>query len=234
LTVTKNNCGVNHLLNGLSKSQYQWFIDHSESVELSFGQALSRAHRPLKSVYFPITCCISSLSKANHQCVEVSLMGNEGMLGAELALGVVYATSNSIVSIAGHALRIDSESFLRWVNNSSDVSASVNRYLYQLMLQLAQTSFCNRFHDVQQRLARWLLMVSDRTSNEPLYLTHQFLATILGVRRSAVTIAARVLHQKELISYTRGQLCVLSRDGLKKVTCQCYFASSKAEHKLTQ
>lgn len=195
-------------------------------VELVLGETLSVAEKAIQYVYFPLTGFISLLIEVvDQQSLEMGLIGNEGMLGATLALESPNASMKSFVQGSGSALRMDASSFCYRIKNNPVVRKLILNYLYVLMQQLAQTGACNNFHQVKQRLARWLLMTQDRSHSDRLYLTHQLLAKILGVRRSAVTIAAGYLQQQRLISYNRGQINILSRSGLEKVSCQCYFSA---------
>ncbi len=226
MTATCTSPVSNHLLNYLPNLERQCFFDDCTPVELVFGETLNFAGEAIKYVYFPLTCFISlHVEVGEKQTLAMGLIGHEGMLGATLSLEHPKAPLKSIVQGAGSALRMDATMFHYWIKNNLVVRKLIHTYLYVLMQQLAQTGACNNFHQVKQRLARWLLMTQDRTNSEHLQLTHQLLAKILGVRRSAVTIAAGYLQQQGLISYNRGQINILSRLGLEKLSCQCYFAA---------
>jgi hypothetical protein len=159
---------------------------------------------------------------SGHQPLEMRLIGSEGMLGVTLALGVNTTPLRGVVQGTGTALRMSAAKFRRELRASPPLLRALNRYLYVLMAQLSQVAGCNRFHEVQSRLAFWLLMTHDRANSNQFHLTHQFLADMLGVQRSAVTIAAGALQKKKLISYSRGEISVLSRDGLESASCECY------------
>lgn len=226
MTDAKIALPTNQLLSFLSDPQHQWFIDHSVAIEMNFGETLNFADEPIKYVYFPITGFISQLAVIKEeQSVEMGLIGSEGMLGATLALGNKYAPMTSMVQGDGSALRMNAGLFCERLISSQPLTKLIQEYLYVGIQQLAQTGACNSFHEVQQRLSRWILMTDDRTHSGSLQLTHEFLAKMLGVRRSAVTIAAGSLQQQGLISYSRGHIKVLSRSGLEKVVCRCYFAA---------
>jgi hypothetical protein len=152
------------------------------------------------------------------------LVGNEGMLGVTLVLGVNTTPLRGVVQGSGSALRMSAGKFRRALAVSPVLLRKLNRYLYVLMAQLSQVAGCNRFHEVQSRLAYWLLMTHDRAHADHFHLTHQFLADMLGVQRSAVTIAAGALQRMQLISYTRGEINILSRSGLEGASCECYDA----------
>lgn len=223
---------TNHLLNYLPKLDRNRFLEDCTPIELVFGETLNIAEEAINYVYFPLTGFISLLVEVGEkQSLEMGLIGNEGMLGATLVLDNPKAPMKSIVQGSGSALRMDATRFNHRVKSNLVVRKLVHNYLYVLMQQLAQTGACNNFHEVKQRLARWLLMTQDRTHSDHLQLTHQFLAKMLGVRRSAVTIAAGYLQQQGIISYNRGQITILSRLGLEKLSCECYFASVNAYQK---
>ena len=222
----------NQLLNYLPNLERQWFLKNCTPVELVFGETLNITEEAIKYVYFPLTGFISLLIEVGEkQSLAMGLIGNEGMLGATLSLDNFKAPLKTIVQGSGSALRMDATMFHHWIESNPVVRKLIHNFLYVLMQQLAQTGACNNFHEVKQRLARWLLMTHDRANSEHLQLTHQFLAKILGVRRSAVTIAAGYLQQQGLISYNRGQINILSRQGLEQLSCQCYFSAVNAYQK---
>jgi len=202
---------------------------HCETVPLQFGDLLEKKDTAVQNVYFPLSGFASLVIKVvGHKSLELHLIGNEGMLGAELALGSGLAPHTSEVQGSGTALRISAPDFITQIESSPALRGLCNRYIYVLVVQLAQSIACNCFHDVSQRLARWLLMTHDRANGKDLELTHAFLATMLGVRRSAVTIAAGNLQQQQLIVYSRGHIRLLSRYGLEEVACECYAAGVEA------
>lgn len=226
----------NELLSRLSPRQYQWFWDNSTQVELKFGEVLTPADSPIKHVYFPRKAFISMLvAVPDAPAIEMGLIGNEGMLGASLALGNKRAPMQAVVQGAGSALRMDTDVFCLRVQTNAALRNLIHAYLYVLFIQLAQAGACNCFHDVHQRLARWLLMTHDRAHSDHFHLTHQFLATMLGVRRSAVTIAAGHLQHQGMITYSRGQIQVVSRSKLLDSSCACYGqAIDSYQQNLTQ
>ncbi len=192
---------------------------------MAFGSVLCEADHPYQYVYFPLTGFISLVAVVDrHQPLELGLIGNEGMLGASLLLGVPNAPLRAVVQGTGTALRMSAKQLRSELDDSPALQKAMGRYLYVLMAQLSQTTVCTRFHEVEARLARWLLMTHDRAHADNFHLTHQFLADMLGVQRSAVTIAAGVLQSRMLIRYTRGQIHILSREGLEATSCECYAA----------
>jgi CRP-like cAMP-binding protein len=213
----------NRLVGTLTLKLQQQLLQHCELVELRTGAVLSTAGQVLPYAYFPLGGFISQvLSVANHPALEISLIGNEGMLGATLVLGDNPATLNALVQADGTALRISSAKLLRELENNPDLRSALKRYLYVLLKQLAQTAVCTHFHAVEPRLARWLLLTHDRAHADHFHLTHKCLADMLGVRRSAITIAAGNLQAKYLISYRRGDIRILERRGLETESCECY------------
>ena len=213
----------NQLIAGLPENESQRLFQLSEPVELTFGNILCEVQTPLQYAYFPLSGLISLVTaSSDHQPLGVAMIGNEGVLGATLALGVATPRQRGVVHGSGAALRITASHLSRLLCDSPGLQSALKLYSYVLMGQLQQTASCNSFHEVEMRLARWLLMACDRASLEPLPLTHQFLADLLGVRRSAVTIAAGKLQRKKLIGYSRGQIRILTREGLEAASCECY------------
>lgn len=174
-------------------------------------------------VYFPINSVISLVATlADGARLEVGIIGNEGMLGASIVLGVNVSPQHAVVQGSGSALRMSAAAFRRRCKQDIGLRMLMNRYVHVLMEQLAQTAACTRYHRVECRLARWLLMTRQRVGNDRFHLTHEFLAYMLGVRRAGVTHAARSLHAQGLIDYRRGAITVLDPPGLKKASCACY------------
>lgn len=197
--------------------------DILELVTLKFGEVIYRSGEPIRHVYFPIDALVSLLTLAEgHQALEVGLVGHEGMLGIPLALGVRDSPAHALVISPGTAMRMTSEQFLHEFKQNELLQKEVYRYTYELMVQMTQTAACNRFHQVEARLARWLLMTRDRVRSNQFHLTHDLLANMLGVRRVGVTKAAGTLRQHKLISYNRGEISILDDQGLEAASCQCY------------
>jgi len=220
---------VNRLIEGLPGKQRDRLLEQCTPVQLAFGDILCDAGTAAKHVYFPLGGFISLVVTVSAEPpLEMSMIGNEGMLGATLALGVTTSPLRAVVQGSGSALRMTIARFRRELRNSAELRRTLDMYLYVLFEQLAQTAACNSFHEVQARLARWLLMTHDRAPGGRFRLTHLFLAEMLGVRRSAVTIAAGVLQRRRLIHYTRGHISVLSRSGLEAASCECYAAALEA------
>lgn len=216
---------VNCLVDRLSRQDRGRLMRACTPVDLVFGAILCEPEQPFRHVYFPQSGWISLVASVGaHKPLEMGLIGNEGMLGATLALDIDAAPLRGIVQGSGTALRMDAAQFKRELRRSPALLRALNRYLYVLMAQLSKTVACTHFHEVEERLARWLLMTHDRAHADHFYLTHSFLADMLGVRRSGVTIAAGALQRRHLIRYTRGEISILNRRGLEAAACECYQA----------
>jgi len=214
---------VNRLLEVLPRHARTKILRECEPVSLAFGTVLCERDRSFRDVYFPLGGFMSLVATVgSHPPLEIALIGNEGMLGATLALGVNTARLQGIVQGAGTALRMPVARFRRALRESSALRGVTRRYLYVVLMQLSQSTACTRFHEAETRLARWLLMTHDRAHADRFQLTHQYLADMLGVRRSAVTIAAGALQRRKLIRYTRGNIVVIDRKGLEAASCECY------------
>jgi CRP-like cAMP-binding protein len=213
----------NHLIDLLPAHDRSRLLALCESVELVFGEALQEAGTPTRHVYFPVDGFISLLTPIEgHPALEVGMVGREGMVGAQVVLGVDESAMRVLVQGAGASLRIGVASFWKELARSQAMQALFDRYVHVLMTQAATSAGCLRFHHIAQRLARWLLMSQDRAHQDQFHITHEFLAGMLGVRRVGVTLAAGELARSGLITYHRGQLTVLDRAGLEHVACSCY------------
>jgi len=214
---------VNRLIDGLPRQARDRVLSLCEPVELVFGTIVCETDRRIQHVYFPLRGFISLVAKVgDHPPLEIGLIGNEGMLGATLALGVNAARLRGIVQGSGSALRMTATQLNRELRSNSALRRVLKRYLYVLLSQLSQSAACSRFHEIKARLARWLLMTHDRSHADHFRLTHQYLADMLGVQRSAITIAAGELQRRKLISYKRGAIFIVSRKGLESASCECY------------
>lgn len=211
------------MLEGLPHRSRKDFLSVCESVELGFGDVVSTPGERIAHVYFPTTGFISLVAELDErERLEVGIVGSEGMLGASAILGASTSPLHAMVQGAGTALRMNATVFRRRCLRNGDLRSRLDRYVCVLMEQLAQTAACARFHVVEARLARWLLMSRDRARSDEFHLTHEFLAYMLGVRRVGVTQAARALHDRGLIDYRRGDIAILDNTGLEKMSCKCY------------
>jgi len=191
-------------------------------VDLSLSEILSEAGEPIRHVYFPIDAFISLITIQGRGQLEIGLVGAEGMLGVSLLLGVDVSPLRAMVQGAGRAWRVDAATLEHELMGNAVLRAPLNRYLYVVLAQLMQTATCTRFHLIESRLARWLLMTRDRAHSDHFHITHEFLALMLGVRRVGVTRAASALQRRKLIRYRRGDLSVLDVRGLERAACACY------------
>ncbi|MEO8159212.1 MAG: Crp/Fnr family transcriptional regulator [Betaproteobacteria bacterium] len=223
MCVLKREPVANLLLSGLPRKDRQHVLARCEPVELKFADVLCEPARRISHVYFPTASFISLVIPVNNLAsLEVELVGNEGMVGVPLMLGVNVSPLRVVVQGPGPALRMTAATFLAELEQSVALRHNLQRYIYVLLAQLAQTAACNRFHALDSRLARWLLMTHDRAHANEFFLTHEVLARMLGVRRVGVTNAAGLLQERKLVRYSRGHITILDRAGLEAVSCECY------------
>jgi len=194
-----------------------------EPVCLKFGHTLYEPGKAIQHVYFPISCLISLLTAVDkRRSLEVGMVGNEGMAGMPFILGMGVSGVRALVQGGGDALRMAAGPFRIEFDRNRPLQEALYRYMYALTAQISQTAACNRFHEAEPRLARWLLMTRDRVMADEFPLTHEFLAHMLGMRREGVTEAASALKTRKLITYRRGKIQILDLKGLKAASCSCY------------
>ena len=217
------HAAVNSLLASLPAGEYRRLLAALEPVTLTYGEVLYEPGAQIKHAYFPVNSLVSLLTTVgDHQALEVGLVGHEGMVGVALALGIDVSPARALVQATGIAMRMEAVRFREEFLQSISLQEALHRYAYALMVQIAQNAACNRFHSVEERLARWLLMTRDRVRSNEFRLTHAFLADMLGVRRVGVTIAAGALQKRKLIDYSRGEITILDRKRLAAASCECY------------
>jgi CRP-like cAMP-binding protein len=214
---------ANRLLAALPKKEYQRLLLELKHVTLTFGDILFEPGDRLRYVYFPDNSIISLLAAVDdRELLEVGMVGNDGMAGLPVFMGVNRSRSRGLVQGSGDAMRMNAAQLRKETSNGSSLHNILLRYAHSLLTQVSQSAACNRFHLASTRLARWLLMTHDRVEGDEFRLTQEFLSHMLGVRREQVTLAAGALQQKRLISYTRGRIKILNRAGLEAASCKCY------------
>ena len=214
---------INRLLADLPDAEYQRLVPHLERVPLSVKQVLHKAGESIEHVYFPnraIVSLISTPEEGSH--VEVGLVGNEGIVGIPAVLGDNIATTSAIVQREDSGMRMEASLLKTEIQQGGSLQSLLLRYTQALYGLVSQNAACNRLHQLDERLARWLLLVCDRVGSNELLLTHEFISQMLGVRRAGVTEAANTLQRTGLIRYTRGKITILNRQKLEAASCSCY------------
>jgi CRP-like cAMP-binding protein len=215
--------GENRLLSSLPRDLQIRLLPRMEKISLSVRQVLYDADAPITHAWFPLSGVTSLvITLKSGEAVELATVGNEGVAGTALLLGAQRGPLRALCQVAGQALRMRAEHFLRSLEEHPEFSELVRRYAQCLFDQVAQTTACNHVHSVQQRMSRWLLMTHDRVGADEFHLTHEFFAQMLGVRRPSVTVAAGELQKSGLIRYQRGRIRIADRAGLEARACACY------------
>ena len=213
----------NRLLRGLPADELERFGSASETVELKFGSSIYKLGDRIDHVYFPHSGIISLLAAVEESStLEVGIVGNEGMAGLALFLGVRRSRVKAIVQGSGTATRMKAAAFEQACNNGGALSGALRRFTHSMITQISQSAVCFRFHVIEMRLARWLLMTSDRTESNEFPMTQEFLSHMLGVRREAVNRAALSLQRRSLIAHSRSNILIIDRLGLEAASCPCY------------
>lgn len=217
---------LSDLFDALSYGERVSLNKHIQDVVVRQGEILLQAGEPIEYVWFPVDFVASALIESpDGATIEVGLMGFEGLVGTSLVFGVNTNNATVIAQVPGRARRMTATAFRHAiVEPEGEAFRIIMRYTNAYMSMVAQTAACNAMHQIEQRLARWILMVSDRRPGRDLPLTQEFISYMLGVRRASVSVAANALQQKELISYSRGIIRVLNRSGLEHHCCACYRA----------
>lgn len=224
----------NLLLAALPPADRRRILALCESVDLVGGQVLAGADGVMAHAYFPTGAVVSlGIAPANEpRALEVALVGREGMVGLPLVMGEAMSSLRATVVAAGTALRIPAAPLRLQLEDSPALRTQLHRYLLVTLAGMAQAALCTRYHLVEERLARWLLMAQDRGQQTALHVTHELLAATLGVRRAGITRAAADLQRRRLIQYSRGELVIADRSGLQAAACRCYAADEAAYRRL--
>jgi len=223
----------NHLLAALPAEIQQRLFSNLELMSLPLGKVLYESGDKLRHVYFPTDSIVSLLYvMENGASAEISVVGNEGIIGVALFMGGESTPSRAIVQSGGHAYRLLGQRLKDEFNRHSELQLLLLRYTQSLLTQMAQTAVCNRHHSVDQQLCRWLLLSLDRLSGNQLNMTQELIANMLGVRREGVTDAAGKLQKQGIIEYSRGHITVLDRPKLEELSCECYAVVKKETDRL--
>lgn len=233
LSKNKTDPLQNHLLAALSPSVQQRLRSHLEEVDLPLGKVIYESGDTLRYVYFPTDSIVSLLYvMENGASAEISVVGNEGIVGIALFMGGESTPSRGVVQSAGSAYRLAGNVLKAEFHKHGELLTLMLRYTQSLITQMAQTAVCNRHHTVDQQLCRWLLMSLDRLPGNQLTMTQELIANMLGVRREGVTEAAGKLQKKGVIEYYRGKITVLDRPRLEELSCECYMVVKKEQARL--
>jgi len=223
----------NQLLAALSPAERERILPHLKLVPLPLGKVLYEPGDTLRHVYFPIDSIVSLLYVLeNGAAAEISLVGNDGLIGIALFMGGETTPSRAIVQSASHAYRLIGRRLKDEFHRNAGLQLVLLRYTQALITQMAQTAVCNRHHSVDQQLCRWLLLSLDRLSSNQLTMTQELIANMLGVRREGVTEAAGKLHKLGVIRYARGKITVMDRPQLQALCCECYAVVKKETDRL--
>ena len=214
---------ANRLLADMTAAGRSGLLKLLRPVVLTRGDVLYEAHTTIRHVYFPLDCLVSLLAPMNgHAPLEVAVVGNEGMVGFPLVLGLSTSRVQAVVQGSGYAVYMSAQTFRGELRRQPSLRREIDRYIHSLIAQLTQTAACHAFHHVEARCARSLLMARDRLRSDELELTHELLAQMLGVRRVGITTAAGNLQRRGVIAYSRGRVVILDPKGLAEAACECY------------
>jgi CRP-like cAMP-binding protein len=214
---------LNEILLGLPRKECDVLFADLEYVQMRTHDVLHEAGRAITHGYFVNSGLASVLNvMADGKSVEVGLAGKEGFIGLPLVVGLSTSPTQVVAQVAGSAFRIRASDFAQALHRCPQLERQLNRFTHSMAMQATQVAACNRAHEVDERLARWLLMSQDRLGGDCIPLTQEFLAHMLGTRRASVTVAAGILQKAGLIKYTRGEVNVVNRAELEDASCECY------------
>ena len=213
----------NSLFQSMSMADWDEFFPKLEAYELPLGKVLYEINAKEKYAYFPTNSIVSILHKLeNGSTAEISVIGNEGVIGVEIFMGGLSTTTTAVVQSGGKCYRISSFDFFESFEKSTSFKYAFLRFTQALITQMTQTALCNRYHNLEQQLCRWLLLGNDRLFNDELVMTQKLISNMLGVRREGVTESASKLQKLGLIKYKRGHITILDRKGIESKSCECY------------
>ncbi len=213
----------NQLLAALPAADLSLLAPHFKEVPLGARELLHETQDEIEQIYFPHSGMVSLLAVTDDgEAIETAAIGSDGVIGASAGLGIRRAFCRAVVQVPGSASRIATSQFQRALNESATIRQVICRYNEVLLVQAQQTAVCSALHGVEARLARWLLQTQDRTGSETIPLIQEFLAQVLGVRRTTINLVVRTLHEAGLIRYRRGLIEIIDRNGLKNESCNCY------------
>ena len=223
----------NKLLSATPDNEYNLMRPDLTYIDLPSHLSLHEPTRKIEFVYFPNRGMVSQVVVTKDgRSVEVGVVGNEGYVGAGLAVVLNRSSVREIIQIAGDGFRIKRDALERTLRAAPQLQVILNRYTGLQGMQVAQTAACNRLHDIEQRLSRWLLMTQDRVDSGVLPITHDFIATMMGTDRSTVSLAAAQLQKKGIIEYVRGAVKIVNRRKLEESACECYEVIQQFEDDL--
>ena len=217
----------------LSPDICERLFPYLELVELKLGDVVYESGDSLRHIYFPVDCIVSLLYvMESGASAEISVVGNEGLIGVAVFMGGESTSSRAVVQSAGAAYRLKAQRFKDEFSRHGGLLHLILRYTQALITQMAQTAVCNRHHSIDQQLCRWLLLSLDRLQSNRLTMTQELIANMLGVRREGVTDSAGKLQRLGIIEYSRGQITVLDRPGLERLSCECYAVVKRETDRL--
>lgn len=225
----------NYILNALPEEDFNRLLPHLTVVELIHGQILYRPDEPIEHVYFPNNSTVSIVAMtADGQCVESAVIGREGMAGINVLMGVDAMPNEIIIQLTGDAMQMSTAVIREEFRRSGAMQNLLMRFTHALMIQIGQTTLCNRLHSIDERLSKWLLMSHDRAASDELKLTQEFISFMLGANRARVTMSAIALQNAGFIKYARGNITVTDREGLENFTCACYKGVKEEYDRFTE
>jgi CRP-like cAMP-binding protein len=232
-TTTAGNRIRNKILLTISDQEYALIRPHLEFLSLPPHLSLYEPGQPLEFVHFPNTGMVSLvIATEDGKTVEVGEVGREGFSGVQAAVGINRNQVREIVQIAGDGCRVKIGALKSVLQSAPELQRFLTRFAVVQGMQFAQTAACNRLHNIEQRLARWLLITQDRVDSATLNITHDFLATMLGTDRPTVSLAAGILQDRQIIEYTRGAVHILDRTKLEECACECYGVIQQYNHEI--